>query len=94
MDLECKQYFCAIKITETVTEPKKKKKLSVPQSKYCGGCKIIENAGLVYFALILSGMFRVSQIEKLWKWIILRYACETCVLKLNAYVRQTYQQQK
>ena len=93
MDLECKQYFCAIKITETVTEPKKKK-LSAPQSKYCGGCRIIENAGLVYFALILSGMFSVSQIEKLWKWIILRYACETCVLKLNAYVRQTYQQQK
>ena len=24
MDLECKQYFCAIKITETVREPKKK----------------------------------------------------------------------
>ena len=44
---------------------KKKKKLSAPQSKYCGGCRIIENAGLVYFALILSGMFRVSQIEKL-----------------------------
>ena len=29
MDLECKQYFCAIKITETVTEPKKKKKNSL-----------------------------------------------------------------
>lgn len=67
MDLECKQHFCAIKITETVREPKKK--ISAPQSKYCGGCRIIENAGLVSFALILSGMFRASQIEKLWKWI-------------------------
>ena len=72
----------------------KKKKISASQSKYCGGCRLIENARLVSFALILSGMFRASQIEKLWKWIILRHGCETCVLKLNAFVRQTYQQQK
>ena len=77
-------------MTETVREPKKKKKkFSAPQSKYCGGCTLIENARLVSFALILSGMLRASQIEKLWKWIILRYTCETCVLKLNAFVRQT-----
>ena len=62
--------------------------MSAPQSKYCGGCRLIENARLVSFALILSGMLRASQIEKLWKWIILRYTCETCVLKLNAFVRQ------
>ena len=31
MDLECKQYFCAIKITETVTEPKKKKNSLFPR---------------------------------------------------------------
>ena len=44
MDLECKKYFCAIKITETAR--KQKKKISAPQSKYCGGCRIIENASL------------------------------------------------
>ena len=87
-----------IKKKKKTQKPKKKKKknkkIPASQSKYCEGCRLIENARLVSFALILSGMFRASQIEKLWKWIILRHACETCVLKLNAFVRQTYQQQK
>ena len=73
----------------------REKKISAPQSKSSGGCRIFENAGLVSIAFILSSIFRASQIEKLWKWtFFLRYACGRCVLKLNTCVRQTYQQQK